>query len=49
MDGRVGVAATLLDSAVACALHSTLPAGVVKAGSRVAFAEDDIRDAQVKP
>ncbi|MFE0024896.1 PaaI family thioesterase [Amycolatopsis sp. NPDC059021] len=67
-----GVAATMLDSAVACAVHSTLPAGVgytsvelkvsfvraihagmgeirahgwvVKAGSRVAFAEGDIRD-----
>ncbi len=71
-----GVAATMLDSAVACAVHSTLPAGVgytsvelkvnylraisgsvgeirahgwvVKAGSRVAFAEGDIRDAQGK-
>ncbi|KZB85752.1 PaaI family thioesterase [Amycolatopsis regifaucium] len=71
-----GVAATLLDSAVACAVHSTLPAGVgytsvelkvnflraisgsvgeirahgwiVKAGSRVAFAEGDIRDAEGK-
>lgn len=71
-----GVAATLLDSAVGCAVHSTLPAGVgytsielkvnflraisasageirahgwvVKAGSRVAFAEGDIRDAQGK-
>ncbi|GAA1944124.1 PaaI family thioesterase [Amycolatopsis minnesotensis] len=68
-----GVAATMLDSAVACAVHSTLPAGVgytsvelkisfvraihgstgeirahgwvVKGGSRVAFAEGDIRDA----
>ncbi|HVV10344.1 PaaI family thioesterase [Amycolatopsis sp.] len=68
-----GVAATMLDSAVACAVHSTLPAGVgytsvelkinyvkairagvgeiratgrvVKAGSRVAFAEGDLRDA----
>jgi uncharacterized protein (TIGR00369 family) len=66
-----GVAATLLDSAVACAVHSTLPAGVgytsvelkvnyvraihgsageifahgwlVKGGSRVAFAEGDLR------
>jgi uncharacterized protein (TIGR00369 family) len=69
-----GVAATMLDSAVACAVHSTLPAGVgytsvelkvnyvraihgtageirahgwvVKGGSRIAFAEGDIRDAQ---
>jgi uncharacterized protein (TIGR00369 family) len=67
-----GVAATMLDSAVGCAVHSTLPAGtgfssielkvnylraihagqgeirahgwVVKSGSRVAFAEGDIRD-----
>jgi uncharacterized protein (TIGR00369 family) len=71
-----GVAATLLDSAVACAVHSTLPAGVgytsvelkvnylraihgdgreitahgwvVKGGSRIAFAEGDIRDADGK-
>ena len=69
-----GVAATMLDSAVGCAVHSTLPAGVgyssielkvnylrpihastgairahgwvVKPGSRVAFAEGDIRDAE---
>ncbi|KAA9151216.1 PaaI family thioesterase [Amycolatopsis acidicola] len=68
-----GVAATMLDSAVACAVHSTLPAGVgytsvelkinyvrairagvgeiratgrvVKSGSRVAFAEGDLRAA----
>ncbi|SFB64015.1 uncharacterized domain 1-containing protein [Amycolatopsis marina] len=68
-----GVAATMLDSAVACAVHSTLGAGVgyttvelkisylrpilassgeirahgwvVKSGSRVAFAEGDVRDA----
>jgi uncharacterized protein (TIGR00369 family) len=67
-----GVAATLLDSAVGCAVHSILPAGtgytsvelkisfvrgisassgevratgrVVKSGSRVAFAEGDLRD-----
>jgi uncharacterized protein (TIGR00369 family) len=67
-----GVAATLLDSALGCAVHSTLAAGVgytsielkvnylrairgttgelrahgrvVKGGSRVAFAEADIRD-----
>jgi uncharacterized protein (TIGR00369 family) len=71
-----GVAATLLDSAVACAVHSTLPAGVgytsvelkinyvraihgtvgtvyahgrlVKGGSRVAFAEGDLRDGDGK-
>jgi uncharacterized protein (TIGR00369 family) len=71
-----GMAATLLDSAVGCAVHTTLPAGVgyssielkvnylrpihagagqlrahgwvVKAGSRVAFAEADIRDAEGK-
>lgn len=68
-----GVAATMLDSAVASAVHSTLPAGVgytsvelkinflraihgsvgeifangrlVKGGSRIAFAEGDLRDA----
>ncbi|WAL63622.1 PaaI family thioesterase [Amycolatopsis cynarae] len=67
-----GVAATMLDSAVACAVHSTLPAGVgytsvelkinfiraittasgeirargrvVKSGSRIAFAEGELRD-----
>ncbi|WP_246257653.1 PaaI family thioesterase [Amycolatopsis anabasis] len=71
-----GVAATLLDSALASAVHSTLPAGVgytsvelkinfvraihgssgeifahgrvVKAGSRIAFAEGDLRDAAGK-
>ena len=69
-----GVAATMLDSAVGCAVHSTLPAGVgytsvelkvsfvravtaasgeihargrvVKGGSRIAFAEADLRDAE---
>ncbi|HJQ45454.1 MAG TPA: PaaI family thioesterase [Amycolatopsis sp.] len=68
-----GVAATMLDSAVGCAVHTTLPAGVgytsvelkvsfvravtatsgeihargrvVKGGSRIAFAEADLRDA----
>jgi uncharacterized protein (TIGR00369 family) len=68
-----GVAATLLDSVVGCAVHTTLPAGVgyasvelkvsylraihagrgeiratgrvVKEGSRIAFAEGEIRDA----
>ncbi|MEV6443226.1 PaaI family thioesterase [Amycolatopsis sp. NPDC051716] len=68
-----GVAATMLDSVVGCAVHTTLPAGVgyasvelkvsylraihagrgeiratgrvVKEGSRIAFAEGEIRDA----
>ncbi|WP_370961785.1 PaaI family thioesterase [Amycolatopsis sp. cg9] len=71
-----GVAATMLDSVVGCAVHSTLPAGVgyasvelkvsylraihagrgeiravgrvVKEGSRIAFAEGEIRDAEGK-
>ncbi|GLY39108.1 aromatic compound degradation protein PaaI [Amycolatopsis sp. NBRC 101858] len=71
-----GVAATLLDSVVGCAVHTTLPAGVgyssvelkvsylraihagrgeiratgrvVKEGSRIAFAEGEIRDADGK-
>jgi uncharacterized protein (TIGR00369 family) len=71
-----GVAATMLDSVVGCAVHSTLPAGVgyssvelkvsylraihagrgeiratgrvVKEGSRIAFAEGEIRDADGK-
>jgi len=71
-----GVAATLLDSVVGCAVHTTLPAGVgyasvelkvsylraihagrgeiratgrvVKEGSRIAFAEGEIRDAEGK-
>jgi uncharacterized protein (TIGR00369 family) len=71
-----GVAATMLDSAVGCAVHTTLPAGVaytsvelkvsfvrtilasageiqargrlVKGGSRVAFAEGELRDEQGK-
>ncbi|MFI5588672.1 PaaI family thioesterase [Amycolatopsis sp. NPDC051758] len=71
-----GVAATMLDSVVGCAVHTTLPAGVgyssvelkvsylraihagrgeiratgrvVKAGSRIAFAEGEIRDAEGK-
>ncbi|MEQ0561183.1 PaaI family thioesterase [Amycolatopsis sp. NEAU-NG30] len=69
-----GVAATMLDSVVGCAVHTTLPAGVgyasvelkvsylraihagrgeiratgrvVKEGSRIAFAEGEIRDAE---
>ncbi len=69
-----GVAATALDSALACAVHSTLPAGVgytsvelkisfvraitagagelralgrvIKSGSRIAFAEGELRDGQ---
>ena len=68
-----GVAAAMLDSAVGCAVHTTLPAGVgytsvelkvsfvraitatsgeihargwlVKGGSRIAFGEGDLRDA----
>ena len=71
-----GVAATMLDSVVGCAVHTTLPAGVgytsvelkvsflraihagsgeiratgrvVKEGSRVAFAEGEIRDSAGK-
>ncbi|WP_086847487.1 PaaI family thioesterase [Amycolatopsis kentuckyensis] len=71
-----GVAATMLDSVVGCAVHTTLPAGVgyasvelkvsylraihagrgeiratgrvVKEGSRIAFAEGEIRDAEGK-
>ncbi|WP_290054287.1 PaaI family thioesterase [Amycolatopsis solani] len=71
-----GVAATMLDSVVGCAVHTTLPAGVgyasvelkvnylraihagrgeiratgrvVKEGSRIAFAEGEIRDAAGK-
>ncbi|MFD8491680.1 PaaI family thioesterase [Amycolatopsis sp. NPDC059657] len=71
-----GVAATMLDSAIGCAVHTTLPAGVgytsvelkvnflraihghtgeirahgwvVKPGSRIAFAEADLRDADGK-
>jgi uncharacterized protein (TIGR00369 family) len=71
-----GVAATMLDSVVGCAVHTTLPAGVgyssvelkvsylraihagrgeiratgrvVKEGSRIAFAEGEIRDADGK-
>ena len=71
-----GSAATMLDSVVGCAVHTTLPAGVgyssvelkvsylraihagrgeiratgrvVKAGSRIAFAEGEIRDAEGK-
>jgi uncharacterized protein (TIGR00369 family) len=69
-----GVAATMLDSVVGCAVHTTLPAGVgyasvelkvsylraihagrgeiratgrvVKEGSRIAFAEGEVRDAE---
>ncbi|MGW5719238.1 PaaI family thioesterase [Amycolatopsis sp. NPDC003865] len=71
-----GVAATMLDSVVGCAVHTTLPVGVgyssvelkvsylraihagrgeiratgrvVKEGSRIAFAEGEIRDAEGK-
>ncbi|HEY3467763.1 MAG TPA: PaaI family thioesterase [Amycolatopsis sp.] len=71
-----GVAATMLDSVVGCAVHTTLPAGVgyssvelkvnylraihagrgeiratgrvVKEGSRIAFAEGEIRDVDGK-
>jgi uncharacterized protein (TIGR00369 family) len=71
-----GVAATMLDSVVGCAVHTTLPAGVgyssvelkvsylraihagrgeiratgrvVKEGSRIAFAEGEIRDVEGK-
>ncbi|MEV4056941.1 PaaI family thioesterase [Amycolatopsis sp. NPDC049688] len=71
-----GVAATMLDSVIGCAVHTTLPAGVgyasvelkvsylraihagrgeiratgrvVKEGSRIAFAEGEIRDAAGK-
>ncbi|WP_410592093.1 PaaI family thioesterase [Amycolatopsis sp. lyj-23] len=71
-----GVAATMLDSVIGCAVHTTLPAGVgyasvelkvsylraihagrgeiratgrvVKEGSRIAFAEGEIRDAEGK-
>lgn len=71
-----GVAATMLDSVIGCAVHTTLPAGVgyssvelkvsflraihgdtgpiratgrvVKEGSRIAFAEGEIRDSSGK-